>query len=127
MKNIFIILALCGVFARAQDVSMEQQANLKAEKQMEAAYSKVTKARSDVLEAIKAIKDPQKQELYRSLFERNEKSWADFIGTTALLQQGAKDLSTKPDIRYTRVLDADYSEFRVRQYQEFSRRIGQQK
>ena len=128
MKATVTLFAMICTAAFAQEkVTLEQQANLKAETQLAKAFSEIRPARAAVISAIDAIGDPKKREFYRTLFEKNEKAWDDLIGSTALLQQQVKDASAKPDIRYTRILEAEYSEFRIKQYQDFARWIELQK
>ena len=128
MRILLTFFALTCASAFAQDtVTFEQQANLDVETQLSHAFSKMKAAKDAVISAIDAIGDPKKKELYKVLFERNEKAWDEFIASTALLQQGAQDSSEKPDIRHIRILDAQYSEFRIKQYQDFSQWIRLQK
>jgi hypothetical protein len=120
MKLIILFLVVSGCFAAAQEnVMMEEQSNEKAERQLVATGQQIIVARDQVIKTIGEIPDQKKRELYKSLFEKNEKAWADFIGATALLQQPIKDSSSQPDVRYTRILGANYSSFRMKQYHDF--------
>lgn len=120
MKLPLLILLLSGTAATAQDtVSWEQQSNIRAETQIAEAGSKLTMARSEVVKAIEEIKDQKERDSYRNLFEKNEKAWAALIDSTVLLQQPIGTVPTEPDVRHTRVLAASYSEFRIKQYQDF--------
>jgi hypothetical protein len=124
MKAPLAFLALTYVSAFAQEsVPIEQQANIAEETRPQDDYGKLRIARKSVVAAIEAVGDPKKRELYRTLFERNEKTWDSFIDSTARLQQPAKDISAQPDIRYVRILHAEYSEFKIKQYQDFARWI----
>jgi hypothetical protein len=126
MKTLLTLFTLTCTSAFAQEnVSFEQQANIKAETQLSETFIKIKAAKDAVIAAIDAIGDPKKRELYKILFERNEKAWDELVDSTALLQQPVEDASTKPDIRYTRILGSEYSKFRIKQYQDFARWMKQ--
>ena len=120
MKLAILFLAATACVATAQqNATLEEQFNVKAETQLAATFKDIREARDEVVKTIEKISDQKKKELYKTLFEKNEKAWAGLIDATALLQQPIYDSSPKPDIRYTRILDADYAEFRIKQYHDF--------
>jgi len=123
MKTFMFILVLILItgtmtFAR-NNVDLSIRSNKEAETQIGTSFGKMSNARNEVIKAIDEIKDQGKQTQYKHFFAENEKAWEKLVETSTMLHQPLKDNTTKPDIRYKRILYSNYSEFRINQYREF--------
>jgi len=106
--------------SRVDTVSLAQQADIEAETQINRAIENYGNARAGVVAAIERIKDPQKKEVARQIFEKNEQAWDALLESETLLRQGAKSAAEPPDIRYRRIADAERTSARIVQLHDFA-------
>ena len=96
------------------------QAHTEAEMRIERAGEIYRDARASVIAAIEHIADPQRRDVARAIFEKNEQAWNALMESESLLRQGAKSATEASDIRYKRIADAERTSMRVDQLHDFA-------